>query len=288
MALGLKEVFDFIKIEHTLFSLPFVFIGAMVAVDPTWMQLLWILVAAVGARGLAMALNRIIDKNVDAANPRTADRHLPSGSLSMMTAWTLSAIFLSMLITGAWMLNEIALQLAWLPVIIFTIYPFLKRRTWACHFWLGLCLGLAPAGAWIGIVGGELGWPSITALHWWPQIFLISLGVTLWITAFDMAYALMDVDSDLANGIHSFPARFGSESAIKFAVFLSILYAAVFILSDIGIWWNIAAISMAAVNIITLTSSRNDMKQFQSRLFKASVSTGWVLLLGLFVTLHLS
>lgn len=286
--MGLKEIFEFIKIEHTLFSLPFVFIGAMVAVDPTWTQLLWILVAAVGARGLAMALNRMIDKDIDAANPRTAGRHLPSGSLSITTAWALSAAFLSMLIFGAWMLNEIALQLAWLPVLTFAIYPFLKRRTWACHFWLGLCLGLAPAGAWIGIVGEDLGWSAITALYWWPQIFLLSFGVMLWITAFDMAYALMDVDSDLANGIHSFPARFGAESAIKFAVFLSILYAAVFILSDIGIWWNIAAISMAAANIITLTSSRNDMEQFQSRLFKTSVSTGWVLLLGLFATLHLS
>jgi len=286
--LGLNDVIEFIKIEHTLFSLPFVFIGAIVAEDPTLMQLLWILVAAVGARGLAMALNRIIDKDVDAANPRTAGRHLPSGSLSLSTAWTLSAIFLSMLIIGAWMLNEIALQLAWLPVLVFTIYPFLKRKTWACHFWLGLCLGLAPAGAWIGIVGSDLGWSAISAMHWWPQLFLISFGVMLWIAAFDIAYALMDIDSDLANGIHSFPARFGSESAIKFATILSILYAATFILSDIGIWWNIAAISMAAVNIMALTSSRQDMHQFQNRLFKTSVSTGWVLLLGFMITLNLS
>ena len=106
-------------------------------------DILWILVAAIGARGLAMALNRIIDKDIDATNPRTENRHLVSGSLSMNTVWTLATVFLVMLLFGAWQLNEIAFMMAWLPVIVFVIYPYTKRYTWLCHFWLGLCLGLA-------------------------------------------------------------------------------------------------------------------------------------------------
>ena len=157
--MGTKEILEFVKIEHTLFSLPFVLIGYILAYnqffyDPSssdleWirMDLLWILVAAVGARGFAMALNRIIDRDIDAANPRTSGRHLVSGSMSMNTAWKLSAIFLGMLLIGAWQLNEVALMMAWLPVLAFVIYPYTKRYTWLCHLWLGLCLGLAPAGA---------------------------------------------------------------------------------------------------------------------------------------------
>ena len=128
--MGFKEIASFVKIEHTLFSLPFVFIGAYMAGDPTIIQLCWILVAAVGARGLAMGLNRIIDKDIDAANPRTAGRHLASGTMSMQTAWALCAVFLVMLLLGAGMLNPLCLYLSPIPVLAFVIYPYLKRFTW--------------------------------------------------------------------------------------------------------------------------------------------------------------
>ena len=173
--MGLKEIFEFVKIEHTLFSLPFVFIGAEIAGSATMLQLTWILVAAIGARGLAMALNRIIDRDIDAQNPRTSKRHLASGTMSMNTAWALCIIFLGMLLIGAWQLNTVALAMSWLPVLAFVVYPYMKRATWTCHLWLGICLGLAPAGAWLGIVGGDLGWAAITDLHWYPTIFWISL-----------------------------------------------------------------------------------------------------------------
>ena len=219
--MGTKEILEFVKIEHTLFSLPFVLIGYILAYNQffyesdssnlEWirMDLLWILVAAVGARGLAMALNRIIDRDIDAANPRTSGRHLVSGSMSMNTAWKLSAIFLGMLLIGAWQLNEVALMMAWLPVLAFVIYPYTKRYTWLCHLWLGLCLGLAPAGAWVAVAADVHGWAAITGLEggdylWFPTIFFISLGVALWITAFDINYARMDVESDRENGINSF------------------------------------------------------------------------------------
>ena len=120
--MDLKQIASFVKIEHTLFSLPFVFIGALMAGDPTYAQYLWILVAAVGARGLAMGLNRIIDRNIDAENPRTAKRHLASGSMSLITAWILCGIFLGMLVLGAAMLNPLCLYLSPIPVIAFVVY----------------------------------------------------------------------------------------------------------------------------------------------------------------------
>ena len=160
--MGAKEILEFVKVEHTLFSLPFVLIGYIHAhnqfidqlpSDSSWMSvdIVWILIAAVGARGLAMTLNRIIDSDIDAQNPRTESRHLVSGSMSMRTAWNLALAFLIVLLFSAWQLNEVALMMAWLPVLAFVIYPYTKRYTWGCHLWLGLCLGLAPAGAWLAL-----------------------------------------------------------------------------------------------------------------------------------------
>ncbi|MCS5535478.1 MAG: putative 4-hydroxybenzoate polyprenyltransferase, partial [Candidatus Poseidoniales archaeon] len=230
--MAVKGILNFIKIEHTLFSLPFVFIGAWIAGNPTAFQLTWILIAAVGARGLAMGLNRIIDRDIDADNPRTSGRHLVEGTMSLNTAWGLCAIFLIMLLFGAWKLNEVALAMSWLPVLAFIVYPYTKRITWACHLWLGLCLALAPAGAWLGIVGGELGWAAITELHWYPTIFWISLGVAFWITAFDLNYAMMDIESDREQGIQSFPARFGQQHTLRTSVQFTLLWFACFAISN--------------------------------------------------------
>ena len=115
-----------------------------------------------------MALNRIIDRDVDAENPRTANRHLVSGSMTMQTAYLLSIGFLSMLLLGAWQLNEVALMMAWLPVAVFTIYPYVKRYSLLCHLWFGICLGLAPAGAWLAVAADIHGWGAITDYLWSP------------------------------------------------------------------------------------------------------------------------
>ena len=139
-------------------------------------DIVWILIAAVGARGLAMTLNRIIDRDIDAQNPRTESRHLVSGSMSMRTAWNLALAFLIVLLFSAWQLNEVALMMAWLPVLAFVIYPYTKRYTWGCHLWLGLCLGLAPAGAWLALSADVHQWGAILDSHWYPTIFFISLG----------------------------------------------------------------------------------------------------------------
>ena len=250
------------------------------------MDLLWILVAAVGARGLAMALNRIIDRDIDAASPRTSGRHLVSGSMSMNTAWKLSAIFLGMLLIGAWQLNEVALMMAWLPVLAFVIYPYTKRYTWLCHLWLGLCLGLAPAGAWVAVAADVHGWAAITGLDggdflWFPTIFFISLGVALWITAFDINYARMDVESDRENGINSFPARFSDRTTTRTSIQLTLLWFACFAISDpmSEIWFLGAAGLMSIANVVVILM-RNRLDDFQTTLFRVSMLTGWVLLIA--------
>jgi len=286
--MGVKEILEFVKVEHTLFSLPFVLIGFLLANFDYSTQpedLLWILIAAVGARGLAMALNRIIDRDIDAANPRTASRHLASGSMSMKTAYRLSTVFLIMLLFSAWQLNEVALMMAWLPVLVFVIYPYMKRITWLCHFWLGLCLGLAPAGAWVAVAADVHGWAAITDLHWYPGIFFISLGVMFWIAAFDLNYARMDVENDRANGIHSFPARFGEEATTRTSIQFTLLWFACFAIADpIHEIWFLAAAGLMALANIAVILARERFADFQTTLFRVSMLTGWVLLLALMVS----
>ena len=286
--MGVKEILEFVKVEHTLFSLPFVLIGFLLADFEYSTQpedLLWILIAAVGARGLAMALNRIIDRDIDAANPRTASRHLASGSMSMKTAYRLSTVFLIMLLFSAWQLNEVALMMAWLPVLVFVIYPYMKRITWLCHFWLGLCLGLAPAGAWVAVAADVHGWAAITDLHWYPGIFFISLGVMFWIAAFDLNYARMDVENDRANGIHSFPARFGEEATTRTSIQFTLLWFACFAIANpIPEIWFLAAAGLMALANIAVILARERFADFQTTLFRVSMLTGWVLLLALMVS----
>ena len=282
--MGTKEILEFVKIEHTLFSLPFVLIGYILAheqfIDELETQkfgidLLWILVAAIGARGLAMALNRIIDPE----NPRTANRHLVSGSMTMQTAYLLSIGFLSMLLLGAWQLNEVALMMAWLPGAVFTIYPYVKRYSWLCHLWLGICLGLAPAGAWLAVAADIHGWGAITDYLWSPEILFISLGVMFWITAFDINYARMDVESDRENGIYSFPARFDENTTTRTSVQLTLVWFACFAISDPmdEIWFLAAGLFMALANIVVILS-RTKLEDFQTTFFRVSMLTGWVLL----------
>lgn len=296
--MGVREILDFVKIEHTLFSLPFILIGYIHAYNQFWNELsserfgvdiVWILIAAVGARGLAMTLNRIIDKDIDASNPRTESRHLASGAMEMSTAWSLSVIFLGMLLFGAWQLNEVALKMAWLPVLAFVVYPYTKRYTWLCHFWLGLCLGLAPAAAWVAVTADVHGWEAITGgqekFFWYPEIFWISLGVSLWIASFDINYARMDIESDIKNGIHSFPSKFGERSTTRTSIQLTLLWFACFAISNPvdNAWFLTAAGIMCALNV-GVVLYRERLADFQTTLFRVSMLTGWALLASIMLT----
>lgn len=195
----LKEI----RIEHTLFAMPFAYVGAVFAARgiPTWMQLLWITLAVFGARTAAMAANRYFDREIDARNPRTARRAVASGQLSpAVMIWAIALGFV-LLLVSAWMLNPLCVKL--MPVAAFgvLIYPLCKRFTWTVHFVLGAVDGLAPLGAFIGVTG------TVS-----PSAFLLFAAVTVWVAGFDIAYALMDLPIDREQSIHSVPARFGERS----------------------------------------------------------------------------
>jgi 4-hydroxybenzoate polyprenyltransferase len=189
-----------VKIEHTVFALPFAYVGALLAVDglPPARDLLWITVAMVGARSLAMALNRLVDARLDARNPRTAGRELPSGRLE---AWQVVAFCLASLavfLVAVWQLDPLVRWLWPIPVAGFVIYPYLKRFTWLSHVWLGAVDGLAPVGAWVALTG-ELPW----------QAWALGAAVAVWIAGFDLFYSLFDLEVDRAQGLHSWATRFG-------------------------------------------------------------------------------
>jgi 4-hydroxybenzoate polyprenyltransferase len=189
-----------VKFEHTIFALPFAYVGAMLAVGgvPSAHDLLWVTIAMVGARSLAMALNRLIDAGIDARNPRTATRELPSGQLSAAQVAAFCAAALALFVVSVWQLAPLTHVLWPVPVAGFVIYPYLKRVTWLCHFWLGAVDGLAPLGAWVAVTN-HLPW----------QAWLLGLAVALWVAGFDLFYALFDLDVDRAQGLHSIATRFG-------------------------------------------------------------------------------
>ncbi|MER3408766.1 MAG: 4-hydroxybenzoate octaprenyltransferase [Thermoleophilia bacterium] len=193
-----------VKIEHTVFALPFAYVGSFLAVKgwPGGHALVWVTLAMVGARSLAMALNRLIDAGIDARNPRTAGRELPQGLLRPWQVVVFCAVSLGLFLAAAWQLDPLVRWLWPIPVVMFVVYPYLKRVTWLCHGWLGGVDGLAPVGGWVAVTG------QLPLAAW-----LLGAAVGAWVTGFDVLYALFDVDVDRAQGLHSVPARFGVRAA---------------------------------------------------------------------------
>ena len=201
----LRVVLEMIKFEHTLFALPFAFLGMVLAAGgwPSWRTVFWIVMAMVGARSAAMGFNRLVDRRIDAANPRTATRALPAGLVSP-TAVTLFVIAsAALLVLAAWQLNPLALALSAVALPILFLYSYTKRFTWASHLILGLSLAGAPLGAWIAVRGDVA-----------PAPFVLAAAVLLWVAGFDVLYALQDVDFDRRSGLFSIPARFGVVPAL--------------------------------------------------------------------------
>ena len=200
-AIGLPRRFaSLVKLEHTVFALPFAYVGAFLAWDgvPGGWDLVWITVAMVGARTLAMGLNRLIDAELDARNPRTAGRELPTGVLSVRQVAGLCLAALGVFLVAVLQLDPLVRWLWPVPVAFFVVYPYLKRVTWLCHQWLGASLGLAPVGAWAAVTG-ELPW----------QAWAIGGAVGLWVAGFDLFYSLFDLEHDRAEGLQSWATRFG-------------------------------------------------------------------------------
>jgi 4-hydroxybenzoate polyprenyltransferase len=215
-----------VKIEHTVFALPFAYVGAFLAVGgaPSVHDLLWITLAMVGARSLAMALNRAIDAQVDARNPRTAGREIPSGALSHVQVAFFCGASLALFLVAVFQLAPLAHWLWPIPVAAFVVYPYLKRFTWLCHLWLGAADGLAPVGAWVAITN-HLPWQS----------WLLGAAVTFWVAGFDFFYALFDVDVDRRDGLHSVATRFGVRGAFAAARVAHVLTVACLVIAGVGL-----------------------------------------------------
>jgi 4-hydroxybenzoate polyprenyltransferase len=203
---------EMIKIEHTLFALPFAFLGAVLAANglPSLGQLFWIIVSMVGARSAAMAFNRLADRSYDARNPRTSTRALPAGLLSVGFVWAFTIVSAGVFFVAAAMLNRLTLILAPIALASVLLYSFTKRWTLLSHVVLGWCLSIAPTGAWIA-VRGEIGS---------PVPLLLSLVVLLWTAGFDVLYACQDYEFDRREGLRSIPARVGISRALWIARFL--------------------------------------------------------------------
>ncbi|HTU71766.1 MAG TPA: UbiA-like polyprenyltransferase [Candidatus Baltobacteraceae bacterium] len=199
MTVFLKEI----RIEHTLFALPFAYVGAILGARglPSWSALLWITLAVFGARTAAMAANRYFDRELDARNPRTARRALATGTLAPAVMIWAIVLGLALLVLSAWMLNPLCVKLLPVAAVGVLVYPLCKRFTWLVHFVLGAVDGLAPLGAYISVTGRV----SASAL-------LLFLAVTVWVAGFDIAYALMDLPTDREQHINSIPVRFGEGS----------------------------------------------------------------------------
>lgn len=207
----LRTVLEMIKFEHTLFALPFAFLGMILAAEgwPRWRTVAWIVVAMVGARSAAMGFNRLVDRRIDAANPRTAMRALPAGLLTPWAVGLFVAASAALLAVAAWQLNPLALALAPLALLILFGYSYTKRFTWASHLVLGLALGGAPLGAWIAVRGDVA-----------PTPLLLAGAVLLWVAGFDVLYALQDLEFDRRSGLFSIPARFGPVPALWLSALL--------------------------------------------------------------------
>jgi 4-hydroxybenzoate polyprenyltransferase len=207
----IRTVLEMIKFEHSIFALPFALVGALLAAlagggRPAARQIVWIIVAMVGARSAAMTINRIADIEYDRLNPRTANRALPAGALSTGFAWMFTALSSLALVFAAWRLNSLALKLSPLALAILFFYSYTKRFTSYSHFVLGFCLGISPAAAWVAIRG---------SLDW--RILILCAAVTLWVGGFDVLYACQDVEFDKAAGLFSIPKKLGISRALQIA-----------------------------------------------------------------------
>ncbi len=203
----IKTLLEMIKFSHTIFAFPFALMGVVLAAlasgkAPSVGQVFWVCIAMVGARTAAMGLNRLIDAKIDAGNPRTADRHIPAGKVSIFEATLFILVALLLFFLAAWMLNPLCFKLAPIVVGFFILYAYCKRFTHFAHVVLGICLAAAPIGAWVAL-RGDLGWPVVS----------LGIAVLFWVSGFDIFYALQDYDYDVEHGLHSVPSKLGKEKS---------------------------------------------------------------------------
>jgi|HigsolmetaGSP12D_1036236.scaffolds.fasta_scaffold00137_22 4-hydroxybenzoate polyprenyltransferase len=235
-----KIFLEMIKFEHTIFALPFAYVGSILGAVteqqrlPTWAECGWILLAMIGARSAAMGLNRLIDKAIDKRNPRTAMRALPAGLLKSGEVAVFVLASLALLVWAASELNPLSVKLLPIAVFMLVFYSYTKRFTWLCHVVLGLTVGLAPLAGWVAVTG-QVTFPAV----------VLYLACSLWTAGFDVIYACQDVEFDRKEGLYSIPARFGIAKGLLLArlfhTLTAIGFAWLLLLTDLS-WWYMAGI----------------------------------------------
>ncbi|WP_291955932.1 UbiA-like polyprenyltransferase [Mahella sp.] len=239
----LRQYAEMVMFSHTLFSLPFGLMAMLWAADglPSFRVVFWILVALFGARNGANALNRLIDKDIDATNPRTVSRHLPRGQVKPYEAAAVAAVCFALMVWAAYELNPLCFMLSPVAILLFVLYSYTKRFTWACHIILGIACGGAPVGAWMAVTG-SIGWPSL----------VLGAVVMLWVAGFDVIYATQDVDFDKDFGLFSIPVKFGIKNALListvFHIIALVLLLYLFFLLELD-WLYLIGITLAAILI---------------------------------------
>ncbi|BFH61789.1 UbiA-like polyprenyltransferase [Paenibacillus azoreducens] len=263
----IKIFMEMIKIEHTLFALPFAFMGAIlgsVVVNghlPSWAQIGWILMAMFGARSAAFGLNRMIDQAIDKKNPRTAGRAIPAGLLKNVEVIIFTIISFVLLFWAAYELSPLAVKLLPIAVFMLVFYSYTKRFTWLCHVVLGLTLGLAPLGGWVAVTNN---------IDWTAMILFIT--IALWTAGFDVIYAIQDMEFDRKEGLYSIPARFGLHKSLLIARYFHVLTAAGFIalffITDLS-WWYFVGMVISYIILFYehYILSPNDMSKLQTAFF---------------------
>ena len=234
-----RNYLELVKFSHTIFALPFALAAMLVAAQgwPPTRVFVWIVVAMIGARTAAMGFNRIVDRQIDARNPRTANRELPSGKVSLRGAIGLVVVASMLFLVAAWQINALALLLAPLTLLALFFYSFCKRFTSLSHFVLGLCLGIAPVGAWVAVTG---------RIEWAPCV--LCAAVIAWVAGFDMIYATMDIEFDRQTGLNSMVTKLGIARALNLARALHILFLG--LLVAFGTMSGLGAIYYGAVALI--------------------------------------
>ncbi|GGK97264.1 4-hydroxybenzoate octaprenyltransferase [Mangrovihabitans endophyticus] len=275
-----KAFLRLVAIEHSVFALPFAYLSALVAmaVDGSgvhWVDLLLVTVAMVAGRTFAMAANRILDRRIDALNPRTRNRELVTGAVSVRTAWTGALVSLALLFLAAGLLNPLCLLLSPLAVVPLVIYPYAKRFTSFPHYVLALAQSVAPVGAWLAITGTFAG----SGPAW-----VLGAAVGLWIGGFDIIYACQDVEVDRRIGVHSTPARFGVRVALHVSTATHVVTFALFVwfgvLAGLGwLWWIGLLLTAAAFGYQHIVVTPADLSKVNRAFFTANGFVGIALFL---------
>jgi 4-hydroxybenzoate polyprenyltransferase len=270
-----KAFLRLVAIEHSVFALPFAYLSALVAMDRLgtgvhWVDLLLVTIAMVSGRTFAMAANRILDRRIDAQNPRTRNRELVTGAVSVRTAWTGAVVSLVVLFAAAGLLNPLCLALSPLAVIPLVVYPYAKRFTNFPHYVLALAQAVAPVGAWIGITGTFAG----SGPAW-----VLGVAVGLWIGGFDIIYACQDAEIDREIGVHSLPARFGVRAALHVSTVTHVVTFALFVwfgaLVGLGwLWWIGLALTAVAFAYQHVVVTPTDLSRVNRAFFTANGFVG--------------